>query len=65
LQNLRHYLKDKITEQDKKQIILYAMRHALSALGHRVTVKDKKGVKKAARRFHELKKFYQTFCIQS
>ena len=65
LRNLRHYLRDKITKQNKKQIILYAMRHALSALGHRVTVKDKKGVRKAVRRFHELKKLYQTLCIQN
>ena len=63
LPNLRYYLKNKITKQDKKQIILYAMRHALSALGHRVTVKDKKGIKQAVRRFHELKKFYQTLSI--
>ncbi len=53
--NLNHYTETKITEKKKKQIVLYAMRHAVSVLGHRILIKDKKKMVQAVKRFYTLK----------
>lgn len=44
----------------KRQIILYAMRHAISCLGHRICIGDKDEADVAKKRFFELKKLYES-----
>jgi|GEM_PF-1963618 len=40
---------------ERQQILLYALRHAISTLGHRIMVKDKKGICESTDRFYQLK----------
>jgi len=43
-------------DNDAKTVILYGMRHAISAIGHRISVHDSDGVQEAIIRYQELKK---------
>jgi len=56
---LHVYLKGVKQKEVKKQIILYAMRHAISCLGHRINIGDVKEIKVAIKKFFELKKIYE------
>jgi len=57
--NLKIYLKKNAQKKVKKQIILYAIRHALSCLGHRIAIGNTKESTIAIKRFFELKKMYK------
>lgn len=56
---IKTYLKDADQKNTKKQIILYAMRHAVSCLGHRISICNKSESNIATKRFFELKDFYE------
>lgn len=54
---LDEYLPDKSTAI-RKRVILYALRHTLSVLGHRIIVKKHKSIKLAIDRFEKLRADY-------
>lgn len=57
--NLAPFVPDQIvTRKDLLTILLYAARHAVSTLGHRVCVEDTEGIVEAKRRFSQLKNLY-------
>jgi len=58
--HLNIYLKEAEQKKAKKQIILYAMRHAISCLGHRINIGDRNESTVATKRFFELKKLYES-----
>jgi len=57
---LNTYLKENEQKKIKKQIILYAMRHAISCLGHRINIGNTNELNAAIERFFELKKLYES-----
>lgn len=57
---LKDYLPEDSFEIEKKKAILYAMRHALSCLGHRLSINNNNLVGEAVSRFNQLKSLYQS-----
>lgn len=58
--HLNIYLKGTEEKESKKQILLYAMRHAISCLGHRANIGDTNESIVAIKRFFDLKKLYES-----
>lgn len=57
--HIKIYLKDADQKNARKQIVLYAMRHAVSCLGHRINIGNKSESDIAIKRFFELKNLYK------
>ena len=45
-------------EEDFRITVLYGMRHAISVMGHRISVNDREGIQEAKERYGELKRIY-------
>lgn len=57
---LKNYLNGNNFNEDKRKAILYALRHALSTLGHRIMIGNHTGVNQALSRFRRFRTLYQS-----